>query len=109
MAAIDLAKWSKSDPIKFKKSELKTLPPSTLDNLEDSNLFESFFWDILDIEVDRAVKYRVLLQIGQERIENVKNKIKNIFHSDIAAYHFFFTNIFCLLFNDLAIRYVRTV
>ena len=71
MAAFDMATLQKSDPIRIRKNELKNLPVSSLDNLEDSKLFEHFYWDMLDIEIDREVKYRVLLQIGSDKIQNV--------------------------------------
>ena len=76
MAAFDLAKQLKSDPVKIKKSELSQLPPSALDNLQDCNLFETFFWDMLDIDVDREIKYQILLQIGQKKLRDAINKIE---------------------------------
>ena len=76
MAAFDLAKQLKSDPVKIKKSELSQLPPSILDNLQDCNLFETFFWDMLDIDVDREIKYQILLQIGQKKLRDAINKIE---------------------------------
>lgn len=62
---------------------MKDLPPSTLDNLDDANMFEHFYWDLLDIEADRAVKYQVLLKVGQEAVEELQEKIRRSARSAI--------------------------
>ena len=66
IAAFDLAKQLKTEPARFGQGYMKDLPPSTLNNLDDNQLFEHFLWELLDIEVDRAVKYQVLLKLGRE-------------------------------------------
>lgn len=75
IAAFDLANQLKADPVRFGKGYLKDLPPSTLDNLDDASKFAHFYWDLMDIEVDRAVKYQVLQTLGREALAELKDKI----------------------------------
>lgn len=76
IAAFELAKQLKAEPVRFGQGYMKDLPPSTLNNLDDVHLFEQFFWDLMDIEVDRAVKYQVLLKLGRDAVQELKKKIQ---------------------------------